>query len=672
MSLIPLTQRLTLWLCALAFASAAMAAPPRLIAGDVGQKDLAPSPTIESQLGGLVTYTDRVLFEADFPGLPVEDFESGQVADGALEACGSPLDASGDGVCFAPGALLAGFVLADQPGPDDGDLLLVGDGFFGNPTKIVASNPLADGLEIAFPDPVEAVGLDLFNLPGPDDALTIDVFGPSDELLGSVAADSSSTGEFFGVSSSQPIARLLLTSAINEAEGIDDLTFSVGSFLSFESAVSVDTCAPTPINQNGVVEPGEEIELSVTLRASAGAFSNISGTLTSTDAGVVFLVPTAGWPNLASGESGANATPLRFVVSDESLCDLEIDLQLELSTAQGSFEVPVALRVGATQAPDVPQPIPDAELAGAMSELEIATATTVDDLGVVVDIEHTWVGDLIVRLTSPGGTTVTLLDRPGVPGSPDGCDNNNVRVVFRDDAAVDPENFCNPDSSDAWIGGAVLPTQPLAGFDGESTQGTWRLTVIDTLAGDLGTLVDWSLENLQPLGAECVACGSQADVQLVKTCLPAPNLSCVLEATNLGPSAALDVLVTDPIPAPVTWVADDCGAGPPTAGPTPAGTLNWDIGSLDVGAVATCTVLLDAPDAASGDPLNVATVSSSTPDPQPDNDVAEEPIPLATLLEIPTLDVWGTLGLILLLAGAAAFQLRRRVAEEPAPGARRR
>ena len=61
--------------------------------------------------------------------------------------------------------------------------------------------------------------------------------------------------------------------------------------------------------------------------------------------------------------------------------------------------------------------IPDNTPAGIQSTLTVGANVTISDLDVVLRVTHTWVGDLAVTLQSPLGTTVTVYDRPGIPGS---------------------------------------------------------------------------------------------------------------------------------------------------------------------------------------------------------------------------------------------------------------
>lgn len=101
-------------------------------------------------------------------------------------------------------------------------------------------------------------------------------------------------------------------------------------------------------------------------------------------------------------------------------------------------------------------PIPDNDLTGITSDLEVTSAGTVTELSVEVDITHTYVGDLTVRLTHDG-KTVTLQAQQG--GSDD-----DLKKVFR-----------------------------VTDFANAAKQGTWSLVVVDGARYDVGTLDRWAL-----------------------------------------------------------------------------------------------------------------------------------------------------------------------------------
>jgi subtilisin-like proprotein convertase family protein len=143
-----------------------------------------------------------------------------------------------------------------------------------------------------------------------------------------------------------------------------------------------------------------------------------------------------------------------------------------------------------TPAVDLPQDIPDNDLGGIVSEIEITEDLLVERLRVHInDLEHTFLGDLDISLESPSGTVVQLLS-----GACNGSENI-VNAIF-DDSGVEIECQFNPG-----ITGVVRPFQPLTEFNGESTRGIWKLRVVDSWEDDFGTLNDWSLEicNSEPV-----------------------------------------------------------------------------------------------------------------------------------------------------------------------------
>ena len=72
--------------------------------------------------------------------------------------------------------------------------------------------------------------MDLHSTPapgqGPPDTLNIEVFDAADVSLGTTTGAASGPGNFWGVSSTTPIGRITFLSTNNQAEGIDNLSFS--------------------------------------------------------------------------------------------------------------------------------------------------------------------------------------------------------------------------------------------------------------------------------------------------------------------------------------------------------------------------------------------------------------------------------------------------------------
>ena len=139
----------------------------------------------------------------------------------------------------------------------------------------------------------------------------------------------------------------------------------------------------------------------------------------------------------------------------------------------------------------------------------------ITDIDVTIGMSHTWVGDLVIKLVSPGGVVLTLLSRPGFAEAADdgvGCcgDSSDLAFAFQityDDASPndaelmggsiaggdvvgDPANgspdnyFPNPGTG---------PGVALVDFNGLNAVGSWALYIGDGAGGDTGILDRWSL-----------------------------------------------------------------------------------------------------------------------------------------------------------------------------------
>ncbi len=105
---------------------------------------------------------------------------------------------------------------------------------------------------------------------------------------------------------------------------------------------------------------------------------------------------------------------------------------------------------------------------------------------------HSWHGDLTMRLTSPEGTTVTLIERL--------CDfdpSEGYDIALADNPDVinpDRVNFTYDDiPCDYNDGQFYQPKEALAAFNGEIARGDWVLSVIDSIEQDGGEIQEFSL-----------------------------------------------------------------------------------------------------------------------------------------------------------------------------------
>ncbi|MEN0003095.1 MAG: proprotein convertase P-domain-containing protein, partial [Bacteroidota bacterium] len=148
------------------------------------------------------------------------------------------------------------------------------------------------------------------------------------------------------------------------------------------------------------------------------------------------------------------------------------------------------------QASDLPITISTSGTPTVVSTLPLEESSTVASVKVLnLNIEHSWVGDLEVSLTSPSSTIVPLIDRPGIPESNFGCDGNNILVDLFDDAsetADDLDLIC--ENTTPTIEGQFQPVSPLDVIIGEPAGGNWTLTIQDNADDDGGVLRNWTLE----------------------------------------------------------------------------------------------------------------------------------------------------------------------------------
>jgi subtilisin-like proprotein convertase family protein len=137
--------------------------------------------------------------------------------------------------------------------------------------------------------------------------------------------------------------------------------------------------------------------------------------------------------------------------------------------------------------------IPDADPAGVTREIVVAAAGTVRDFEVALDITHTFIGDLRVSLTAPGGQTVLLHDRLG-------GDGDNIIRSF-----------------------ASATTPALQSLRGVAANGRWTLRVIDLAAIDVGKLNRWQLKlMLNPAVAVADAASGRAAAKRAPRASPVP------------------------------------------------------------------------------------------------------------------------------------------------------
>lgn len=116
------------------------------------------------------------------------------------------------------------------------------------------------------------------------------------------------------------------------------------------------------------------------------------------------------------------------------------------------------------------------------SVINLANDFVLNDVNVTVNLTHTWVGDLDIKLVGPDNTQVVLFDRHG------GSGDNLTNTTFDDDVANPIASGTPPYS------GTFQPDGSLADFNGLNTAGDWTLVITDNAGGDGGSLLNWTLQ----------------------------------------------------------------------------------------------------------------------------------------------------------------------------------
>jgi serine protease len=144
-------------------------------------------------------------------------------------------------------------------------------------------------------------------------------------------------------------------------------------------------------------------------------------------------------------------------------------------TATGTIVAPTRLTFGGSTS------APIRDYATTSVALTVPTAGRVADITASVTLTHTYTSDLVITLTSPAGTTITLFNRRGGSG-------NNLNGTTFDDAATRTIA-----AGAAPFAGSYRPEQALSAFDGQAANGTWTLRVRDAAGGDIGTITRFTV-----------------------------------------------------------------------------------------------------------------------------------------------------------------------------------
>lgn len=156
--------------------------------------------------------------------------------------------------------------------------------------------------------------------------------------------------------------------------------------------------------------------------------------------------------------------------------------------------------------------IPDDAYDGSLGSMACFTypgpSGIITDMNVDLEINHSWVGDLTVKVVSPSLEVLTLMSRPGYAEAADdggGCcgDSSDIQaisaVTFDDNGATDAEALGSTIAGDQFVcqddglctyfpNPDTGPGTNFAQFFGQPAAGDWMVCVGDGAGGDIGEI----------------------------------------------------------------------------------------------------------------------------------------------------------------------------------------
>jgi uncharacterized repeat protein (TIGR01451 family) len=384
-------------------------------------------------------------------------------------------------------------------------------------------------------------------------------------------------------------------------------------------------------NNNGAIDPGEPIKITVKLknpwRGTAKNVASATATLTTSTPGVTIYDNASTYPAIPAQGSAVGDTFL-FTVPTTATAGQSLKFTITPSSSLGSAPVTFVLRVGKangtdpaityTHTPTTPLAISDNRPRGVFDTMNITDDFEIADLNFRVDsMSGPAVDDLTVMLRAPNGygtDLIALVDGLNDCGGP-----SITNMVIDDDLPATSANDMVQATSAAapytksWLpvynspwAAIVNPAVPgdpvgeLGRLDGTSTQGNWTALVADVFSAAAGgcsagngTFSGWSLL-ITPRHFDIAAFAPTAAVTGTKTAsgtfLPASTVTYTVTLTNNGTGAQADNAgneFTDILPSQLTLVSAAATSG--TAG-TSGNTVTWNGSLAPLGGSVTITI----------------------------------------------------------------------------------
>ncbi len=305
-----------------------------------------------------------------------------------------------------------------------------------------------------------------------------------------------------------------------------------------------ESCLPA----NGIIDPGETVTIALPV-SNAGAANTVDsvGTLQATG-GVTSPGAAQSYGAIIAG-GPAITRDFTFTADPGLLCGTNLTVTVDHQDGDRDLgSVVYTLPTGAAGEAHVTSytgpavSVPDNDPVGVNISLAVSgVGGAVADINFRFDaaaegvcdaalgntnaaMDHTFIGDLNFRLTSPEGTSVTIMSQRG------GTRDNICSTLLDDDGGFASLSTVTS-ASGQFLSGNFAPDNPLSAFDGEDPNGIWVLNVSDTASIDTGSMRRFSLVITPRI---CTMCA-------VSTPTPSPSPS---PTVSPSPTPSPPVLIT--------------------------------------------------------------------------------------------------------------------------------
>ncbi len=407
--------------------------------------------------------------------------------------------------------------------------------------------------------------------------------------------------------------------ANNSATAVVPVTFAVPIIVAGGATLQVQGVTPP----NGAINSNETVTMALTLaNIGTSATTNLSATLQAgngitpiTASQVYGVIPAGGsitepYIFTANGAPGATVTAtLALQDGTNSLGDVSFPFLIPVTTSYANTTGIIIPEFGTGE------PYPSSILVSGLTNLQGSNLLVGKVTVTLNGFAHTFPSDVNVLLASPSGQELILMGHTGGPYSA-----TNLTLTF-DDAATQSL------PAGQLVSGTYLPTDyppvdlfpelppasaasVLALFDGTSPNGYWSLYVYDDTPGNAGVIAGgWSLGLMALNSVNPAAVLAASMIHSPDSVFGGNFLDYQITVSNLGPDIAESVVVTDTIPASVTFSSASASQGSST---NVGDTVIFNMGSISNGATATATIRVLT--GAAGTIVNTATASTGSTD----------------------------------------------------------